>query len=169
MRATLVGACVCGIAAFGAVAGAQSLLKATVQHAKVESSASASRVAAGGAVMLRVDVTPNPSVHVYADGAKDVTPVALTLTPNPAVSTGKIKYPPSERVPDPASLAPVPAYARAFRIEVPATIASSAKAGDVITLGGVLNYQACDERMCYPVSSSPVSWQVTIGTGAPGK
>ena len=158
-----------GVLALGSVVGitgsasAQGLLKATVQHAKVESSASPTRVAPGGVVTLRVDVTPNPTVHIYADGAKDVTPVALTLTPNAAVTIAPVMYPKSERVPDPASLAPVPAYARAFRIEVLATLASSAKAGDVLTLGGVLTYQACDERMCYPVSSAPVTWQIRAG------
>jgi hypothetical protein len=154
---------------FTGLAGAQGLLKATVQYAKVESSASATRVSPGGAVVLRVDITPNPTVHIYAEGAKDVAPVALTLTPNTLVSTPPIKYPKSERVPDPASFAPVPAYAHAFRIEVPATISSSAKAGDVLTLGGVLTYQACDERMCYPVSSAPVTWQLSVGASAAGK
>jgi len=153
----------CSVVGITGTASAQGLLNATVQHAKVESSASATRVAPGGVVMLRVDVTPNPAVHIYADGAKDVTPVALTLTRNPAVTIAPVKYPKSERVPDPASLAPVPAYAHAFRIEVPATLSSSAKAGDVLTLGGVLTYQACDDRMCYPVSSAPVTWQIRVG------
>lgn len=150
------------------VSRAQSLLKATPQHAKVESSASTLRVPAGGTVLLRIDVTPNPSVHVYAEGAKDVTPVAVTLTPNPSAAFGKVRLPASERVADPASMAPVPAYAHAFRIEVPATIASAAKNGDAITLGGVLTYQACDDRMCYPVSTAPVSWTLSVG-GAGGK
>lgn len=149
-----------------ALASAQGLLKATVQHAKVDASASTTRVAPGGAVTLRVDVTPNPSVHIYAEGAKDVTPVALTLTPNAVMKAAAIKYPKSELVPDPASMAPVPAYAHAFRVDVPITIASTARNGDTLTLGGVLTYQACDDRMCYPVSTAPVTWQITVGPQA---
>jgi DsbC/DsbD-like thiol-disulfide interchange protein len=138
------------------------LLKATVQRATVVPSVSASSVAPGATVSLFVDVTPNPAMHVYAEGAKDVTPVALLITPNAAVTLGAPKYPKAESVPDPASVSPVPAYVRTFRISVPVTVKKSTKSGESVTLGGVVNYQACDDRLCYPMSSAPVSWHVTV-------
>lgn len=162
MRVSCVSLCVSASLVVPGVVYAQSLLKPTVQRATVEPSASARAVSAGGSLTLWVDVTPNPSMHIYAEGAKDVTPVALVLTPNAAVSARTPTYPKAELLPDPASLAPVPAYARAFRIAVAAAVKTSAKSGDVLTLGGVVTYQACDDRLCYPESSAPVSWTVRV-------
>lgn len=144
-------------------ADAQSLLpKSTVSHATVVASASADHVAPGGAVTLWADVAPNPSIHIYAAGAKDFTPVSLIVTPQPALSAGKATYPKPERAPSPGSVELVPIYRTAFRIAMPLTIKTTAKPGDVITVGGAVNYQACDDRLCYPVSSAPVSWQLAV-------
>jgi DsbC/DsbD-like thiol-disulfide interchange protein len=143
-------------------AGAQSLLKATVQHATVAASASAASVAAGGALTLFADVTPNPSIHIYAEGAKDFTPVALVTTPNTAVSMGRVKYPKPDLATAPGATDAVPAYRQTFRVALPTTIKAGAKSGEVITIGGAVNYQACDDHLCYPVTAAPVVWTVTV-------
>ena len=164
MRTVITLATVFGTsgALFGAM-GAQSLLpKVTVSHATVVASASAVSALPGGSVTLWADVTPNPSIMIYAAGAKDFTPVSLVLTPNETLNTGKPTYPKAERASSPGSADTVPVYRRAFRIAVPATIKATAKSGDVISVGGAVTYQACDDRLCYPVSSAGVSWQLAV-------
>jgi hypothetical protein len=45
---------------------------------------------------------------------------------------------------------------------VPVTIKSTAKPGDVVSIAGAVNYQACDDRLCYPVTAAPVAWKITV-------
>jgi len=133
---------------------AQSLLapKPTVQH--VTATPTVVRGANGG-ITLALDVTPNPRMHVYAAGAKDFTAVTLTLAPHADLTAGTPVYPKADVAAAPGS-GDAPAYSKAFRITQPVTVkGGSAKE---LTIAGVLNYQACDDRVCYPVSALPVSW-----------
>jgi hypothetical protein len=45
---------------------------------------------------------------------------------------------------------------------MPVTIKGTAKPGDVVSIAGAVNYQACDDRLCYPVTAAPVAWKVTV-------
>jgi hypothetical protein len=56
----------------------------------------------------------------------------------------------------------VPAYRKTFRIAVPITVKATAKRGETLTVGGAVNYQACDDRLCYPVTAAPVTWTLTV-------
>jgi hypothetical protein len=142
---------------------AQGLLaKPGVQHASVVATSSPAAVSAGALVTLWADVTPNPSIHIYAEGAKDFTPVSLVLTPNSVIAAGRPKYPKPDMALAPGATDAVPAYKQAFRIAMPVTIKSTAKPGDVISIAGAVNYQACDDRLCYPVTAAPLAWKVTV-------
>ena len=135
---------------------AQSLLapKPTVQH--VTAAPSVVR-GPNGRVTLALEVTPDPRMHVYAPGAKDFTVVTLLLTPQPGITAGKPVYPKADVAAAPGS-DDAPAYSKAFRITQPVTVAAGASKD--LTIAGVLNYQACDDRVCYPVSSLPVTWHL---------
>ena len=153
------------ILALGAVphTGAQSFLaKPGVQHATVVAAQSTASAAAGTAVTLWADVTPNPSMHIYAEGAKDFTPVSLVLTPHAAIAAGRPTYPKPGAAIATGATDVVPAYAQTFRITLPVTLRSTAKPGDVLTVAGAVNYQACDDRLCYPVTVAPVVWKVSV-------
>jgi Disulphide bond corrector protein DsbC len=133
---------------------AQSLLapKTTLQH--VTAAPSVVR-AANGSMTLTLDVTPNPRIHVYAPGAKDFTAVSLILTPQADVTPGKPVYPKADVGAAPGT-EDAPAYSKAFRITQPVAVKAGAK--KELTISGVLNYQACNDRVCYPASSLPVTW-----------
>jgi len=148
-----------------AVAGVQAqglLAKPAVQHATVAAASSSTSAAPGSTVTIYADVTPNPSIHIYAEGAKDFTPVSLVLTPNAAVSAGKAKFPKPDVASAPGAIDSVPAYKQPFRIAIPLTIKSSSKSGDVVSVAGAVNYQACDDRLCYPVTAAPVTWKIAV-------
>src|SRR5262249_32318548 len=109
------------------------------------------------------DVTPKPNIHVYAAGAKGFTPVTLILLPVAGmISTGRAIYPAAELLESPGSNAPVPVYRKPFRIVQPVTIARTAKAGEMLTIAGALNYESCDDRMCFPLLSIPVNWTLKL-------
>lgn len=153
------------ITILGAAPGrAQGLLsgKLTPQQASVTTSSSAASARPGERIVLWADVAPNPKMHVYAEGAKGFTAAALALTPNPAVAFGKPSYPKASLIDVPGETVKVPAYSGPFRIAVPLTVTATAKRGDTLTLGGALNYQACDDVLCYPVSVLPVLWTIEV-------
>ncbi len=134
----------------------------TLQHVTVVPSAATSTVAPGRSTTLHADVTPKPSIHVYAAGATDFKPVTLVITPNPLASPGRPSYTKPDVATAQGSTGNVPAYAQPFRISVPITISAAAQPGQVVTLAGVVNYQACDDRLCYPPSSAPVVWTLAV-------
>lgn len=143
---------------------AQGLLpaKALPQHATFAATASADTVAPGGATTLWVDVVPHRSVHIYAAGATDFQPVALAVSPQASVVAGTVRYPKPDVATAQGSLGDVPAYAKPFRIALPVTVAKSVRAGEQLTVSGVVTYQACDDRLCYPSSSAPVTWSIAV-------
>ena len=124
-----------------------------VQH--VTAATSTSIQGPGGKVALHVDVMPKANIHVYAAGAKEFTAVSLVLTPRAGISPGKPVYPAAD--PPLPGQDDVPAYRNTFRITQPIALE---RAQEEVTIAGVLNYQACDDRVCYPVASLPVSWTV---------
>ena len=145
------------------VAGAQGLLsKAAVQHASVTASSSATAALPGSSLTLYADVTPYPAIHIYAEGAREFTPVTLRVTPTGVVTPGKVVYPKPDVANAPGSTEAVPAYRKTFRIAVPITVKATAKRGETLTVGGAVNYQACDDRLCYPVTAAPVTWTLTV-------
>lgn len=147
---------------------AQGLLpvKPSPQHATFAASISVDAVAPGGATTLWVDVTPHRAVHIYAAGATDFQPVTLAVLPHASLTAGKVSYPKPDLATAQGSIGDVPAYGKPFRIAVPVTVARSARAGERLAVNGVVTYQACDDRLCYPWSTMPVSWSIGVKESA---
>lgn len=157
-------------AAVAGTRGSQSLtLKPppTIQHVTLATSSSASLVAPGSIVTLWADVTPKPSVHVYAKGASAFTPVALVATPQEGVTFLEPVYPPAVRDRTLGTSEPVPMYRTTFRIALPVRVASTLTPGRTITVAAAINYQACDDRLCYPETSIPAFWTIATGPAKP--
>ena len=143
------------------VAQSLTLKPNPTQHVTVEGQVSGP-LTPGATARLIVEVTPKPGKRVYATGATDFQPVALVVTPHAAITAGTPVYPPAELDANSGSPTPVPVYRRTFRIVQPIRVARTAKAGQTLTLGAAVNYQACDDRLCYPSTSIPVVWSVTV-------
>jgi hypothetical protein len=131
-------------------------------HIKMAATASAAEAQAGAPFKVYIDVTPDPKVHVYAPGAKDYLPVALTIPARPGVKVGKLSYPKSQDWYFEPLKEHVPVFSAPFRLEQTITFGAPIKAGERVTVGGVLNYQACDDAVCFNPVSAPVSWSVTV-------
>lgn len=160
MRALLVASLI-ALASLAVTAQDLALKPASVQHVTVTSGVSGV-VTPGARITLWVDVAPNAGMRVYAAGAKDFLPVALVMTPHAAATPAKAAYPPSELDAHSGAPGPVPVYTHTFRITQPVTISRTAKAGDTFTLAAAVNYQACNDRLCYPAASAPVLWSLQV-------
>lgn len=121
--------------------------------------ASVTKTSSGAKVLLVVDVAPKSKMHVYAPGEKEGLPVALTVEPDPAFKAGTPQFPPAEKF----FFAPLKltqlVYSHPFRLTVPVTVVRPRAA---LTIKGTLRYQACDDDVCYRLTSVPVSWTVQI-------
>jgi thiol:disulfide interchange protein DsbD len=115
---------------------------------------------AGEKLALFVDVTPKPGMHVYAPGNADYIPITVKLNPLPEIKAGKLAYPKSEVI----TLADekVSVFQKPFRLTQDVTLDTSTKSGSTVAVAGTVNFQACDDRVCYPPENAPVSWTVTV-------
>lgn len=129
-------------------------------HATILGSPAEVNGAPGAKLALFVDVTPKPGIHVYAPGAEFYIPITVKLNPSPEIKAGKLVYPKSETI----TLLDekVAVFQRPFRLTQDVTIDKTAKSGSKITIGGTVDYQSCDDKVCYPPESAPVTWTVTV-------
>ena len=150
------------------VAHAQSFRKNQPARVTVEARASAPLARAGQPVNLALTATPVAGVHVYAPGNPKYIAVSVTVLPvaglaiGPPVFPGGIDY----------FFAPlqesVKVYSKPFVILVPlnATAAfTKGRAPDApatVTVTGTVDYQACDDKVCFPPQSQPFSVDVPV-------
>ena len=133
-----------------------------VQHVGVIGTANPASARPGERIMLWADVTPETNIRVYAPGAKDVLPVALVMTPERRATYSKPSYPAGRLASTVGLSERVLVYSETFRIVQPVVLARSLKAGETLIMAGAVNYQACDDRVCYPAASIPVTWSVRV-------
>lgn len=141
---------------------------AETRHLTVAATASDARVAPGTRLSLILDITPKPKMHVYSPEQKDVIPISLTLDAgefrtHPAVFPRPEKY--FFKPLDETQLV----FSRPFRVVQDVTIAltpalrkRAAEPGATLTITGTLQYQACDDAICYLPEKVPVSWTVAL-------
>ena len=141
----------------------------TSAQARWRISASDATVAPGERLTLRIDVTPNPGMHVYAPGQSGYIPVSLKLDPTPDV---RVVHPMTFPAPGTYYFAPlketVKVYEKPFRLLQDVTLALTpalrqrAAAGEQLRLTGFIEYQACDDKVCYRPQTVPVEWTMKL-------
>jgi DsbC/DsbD-like thiol-disulfide interchange protein len=146
----------------GAKAAAESAsTRVRTDHLEVRTRVSDEVVAPGTPFTLVLDITPRNRMHVYAPGATDYRVIGLAVTPMPGVRVRPVQFPPAEIYEFVPLNERVPVYQRPFQLIQPVTIDHPAE-GDRMTIKAALNYQACDDRICFPPVSVPLSWTVRI-------
>jgi Disulphide bond corrector protein DsbC len=130
------------------------------KHATIAAMPAGVTAAPGAKIALFVDVTPKTNIHVYAPGSKDY--IAITVTPEPQAQMkfGKVTYPKAEMMT--FADEQVPVFQKPFRLTQDATLDKNAKPGSIVTIAGTVHFQACNDRVCYPPESVPVSWTVAV-------
>jgi len=125
-------------------------------------------VALGQQFLITLDVTVKPGVHLYAPGEHAYKALRFTLDSDSLFAVGNPVYPEAEDY----YFAPldehVPVFAGSFRILVPVSVAVSrdlvhraGEPGAAVTIGGTLEFQACDDKVCFLPESVPVT--LTLG------
>jgi hypothetical protein len=135
---------------------------------EITSFATDATVAPGTHFSVVLDIRPAPRIHVYAPGVTGYKPVALEIEPQQWVSVRAAQYPRSEDYYFKPLDEHVQVYQRPFRIvqdiALDATPEAQAALKDVValTIKGTLNYQACDDKICFSPQSVPLTWNLKV-------
>jgi peroxiredoxin len=141
--------------------------KISTAHLDLTTYPSDAAVAAGNRFTLILDIVPKPGIHVYAPGAVDYRVIGLTIAEQPFVRVEPVTYPPSEVYHFKPLDERVAVFQRPFRLSREAVLEGQPQAQaafrgkDSQTISGTLEYQACDDKICFNPVSLPLSW--TLG------
>ena len=164
------------------VAGAQG----STGHLMIMASQSDAEIASGTRFALILDIRPKAGIHVYAPGAEafGYRVVSFTLESESFFRALPIEYPSSEIYHFVPLDERVSVYQAPFRmvqeVVLPGTPEVEQALGlfpmpnpqlpdtpevetpDVLTVTGTLDYQACNDEVCFEPVSVPVSWTVAL-------
>jgi hypothetical protein len=150
----------------GAAAG--PIVTARNQHLTMTASASDTQVAPGSRITLAFDVTPARNIHVYAPGDHTYQVIAVHIDPQPALLPHNATYPPSETYYFAPLNETVAVYQKPFRLTRDVTIAATREAQQALrelktlTVSGKLEYQACDDKVCFRPIAIPFALELQI-------
>jgi len=134
----------------------------------VTSHLSADRVKPGENFTVTLDLVPAPRMHVYAPTVVDYKPIAFAVRPQPGLIIGRLSYPPAEKYFYAPLKQTIDVYQKPFRVVQELALdgsragRASLKGAPSLPLQGTLSYQACDEKICYPPRTVPMTWTVPI-------
>jgi len=119
---------------------------------------------ADGSVALTLEIAPRPGMHVYAPGADDYQIITMAIEEQRGIVPRPLSYPPSEIYHFVPLNERIPVYQKPFKLTLGARVESAAgvKAGtgSSVKVSGRLDYQACDDKVCFAPVSVPLSWTV---------
>jgi peroxiredoxin len=148
--------------------------QASTEHLELRAYPSDSTASLGTRFSLAVDITPKRNMHVYAPGAAGYRVVTLNITPQAHVRTMPAAYPASEIYHFVPLNERVPVYQKPFRLIVEVVAEATADARKAfsgkedIVVNGSLEYQACDDKVCYNPVSLPLTWKLALAGAVPG-
>ena len=146
----------------------------STDHLDLRTYPSDQTIALGNRFSLALDITPKKGIHVYAPSATNYRVVSLTVAPQPYVRVLPVKYPASEIYHFKPLNERVATYQKPFTLLVdivPDVTPEAQKAFSgkkELALTGTLEYQACDDKICYNPVSLPLSWTVEVKPNVAG-
>jgi peroxiredoxin len=153
--------------------------RVSTEHLDISTYSSDAAVAPGNRFSLALEVHPRRGMHLYAPGASGYRAISLSIAEQPFIRILPLQYPASEMYFFRPLKERVPVYQKPFTLlqeiivdgQLLETLGAlrgqpSAQAAfkgkDSLTLSGTLDYQACDDRLCFNPASIPLSWTVSL-------
>jgi hypothetical protein len=137
-------------------------------HLTVQAAASDTVVSPGSRFSLSIEVTPRRGMHVYAPGKHDYQVVRFVPDSRPWLRAQPLTYPPSEIYHFVPLDERVETYLKPFTLIQDLTILATPEAqkqlagAKTVTVGGTLEYQACDDKICYAPAKVPLSFTLEL-------
>jgi hypothetical protein len=137
-------------------------------HLTVQAAASDNVVSPGSRFSLSIEVTPRRGMHVYAPGKHDYQVVRFVPDTRPWLRAQPLTYPPSEIYHFVPLDERVETYLKPFTLVQDLTILATPEAQKqlaaekTVTVSGTLEYQACDDKICYAPAKVPLSFTLEL-------
>jgi len=137
-------------------------------HLKLTISRSEPAIGPGRRVSLILEIAPAPRMHVYAPGADNYRIITLTVKQQRFVRLAPVQYPASEIYLFEPLNERIPVYQKPFKLSQDVTLDARPEAQAAfrgkpsLTLTGTLDYQACDDTICFNPVSIPLSWTLAL-------
>jgi hypothetical protein len=147
---------------------AGSAVSATTAHLTMAASVSDAAAAPGERLAIVVNVTPKPGMHLYAPGKHDYQVVKLTIDPQPWLRAQATVYPASQIYHFKPLDEHVEVFMKPFQMRRELTVLASPDAQKLlagvttVTITGALEYQACDDKVCYNPARVPFNFVVAM-------
>lgn len=148
--------------------GTVAATKVSTDHLEITTYAGDASVAPGNRTALVIEVRPRPRIHVYAPSASGYRPVTLTLARDPLLRVLPIQFPQSEMYFFKPLNERVPVYQKPFTLlqelvlEVTPQAEAALRGKKELPIGGTLEYQACDDKICFNPVTVPLSWTLGV-------
>ena len=145
-------------------------IEGTTAHLTLTAYPSDPSVTVGTRFSIAIEIVPNPNIHVYAPGAEQMgyRVIGLTMAPVPHVRFEPVEFPASEIYHFEPLDERVRVYQQPFMLLQEVVISGAAEveealAGlDALTLTGTLDYQACNDELCFDPVSVPLSFTLDL-------
>ena len=143
-------------------------IAANTPHLSMTASISDTVAAPGERLSVTVTVTPKPGMHLYAPGKHDYQVVQLTIDPQPWLRPQATIYPASEIYHFKPLDERVEVFMKPFRLRRDLTLLATPEGQKLlgalatVTITGALEYQACDDKVCFNPTRVPISFEVSL-------
>ena len=147
---------------------AAASMTASTRHLSMTASISDTTAAPGERVSLIANISPSRGMHVYAPGKHTYQVVTLEIDPQPWLKVHPVAYPASEIYHFKPLDERVEVFIKPFRLRRDVTFLATPEAAKQLTamgsatITGALNYQACDDRICFNPARVPISFTVKL-------
>ena len=137
-------------------------------HITVKLGATDAIAAPGHRITLMLDIMPGPKIHVCAPDQPNYIPISIGLDRSADYKAADPVYPASTSFVFAPLHETVHVYDKPFRVTEDVTLALTpamrqrATAGEILKISGRVEYQACDDRVCFPPQTLPVSWSIKL-------
>ena len=147
---------------------AGSPITANTAHLTMTASISDAVAAPGERLAIVMNVTPKPGMHLYAPGKHDYQVVGLTIDPQPWLRPQATIYPASQIYHFKPLNERIEVFMKPFQLRRDATLLATPESQKLlagmtsVTITGALEYQACDDKLCFNPARVPVSFVVKL-------
>jgi hypothetical protein len=141
---------------------------ASTRHLSLRVSISDTTAAPGERLSLIAEVTPARGMHLYAPGKHTYQVVKLVLDSQSWLKVHPTVYPRSEIYHFKPLDERVEVFMKPFRLRQDVTLLATPEAQKVLgamstaTISGAMEYQACDDKVCFNPERMPLTFTVTL-------
>ena len=147
-------------------------IEGSTAHLKLTAYPSNPNITVGTKFSVAIEIEPNENIHLYAPGAEQLgyRVIGLTMAEVPHIRFEPMEFPDSEIYHFRPLDERVPVYQQPFMLLQEAVVSGEPEAAealariDALTVSGTLNYQACDDKICFDPVTVPLSFTLDVET-----